>query len=103
MIDSICRGSKFWTGPSISFGVKSRNPDQHHGERSAITRHETSAVVHPRVSVITIFLNAERFLTEAVESVLAQTFRDLELLLVDDGSDATCSRMALALAERHEA
>jgi len=40
----------------------------------------------PRVSVITIFLNEERFLGEAIESVRAQTFTDWELILVDDGS-----------------
>lgn len=40
----------------------------------------------PRVSVITIFLDEERFLREAVESIRAQTFTDWELLLVDDGS-----------------
>lgn len=39
------------------------------------------------VSVITIFLNEARFLAEAVESVLAQTVADWELLLVDDGSE----------------
>ncbi len=38
------------------------------------------------VSVIIPFYNAERFLGEAVESVLAQTRKDWELLLVDDGS-----------------
>src|ERR1700730_7425044 len=40
----------------------------------------------PLVSVITCFLNAERFLAEAIESVFAQTFEDWELLLIDDGS-----------------
>jgi len=39
-----------------------------------------------RVSVVIIFLNAERFLQEAVESVLVQTYGDWELILVDDGS-----------------
>ena len=44
----------------------------------------------PRVSVIVAFLNAERFIAEAIESVLAQDYRDFELILVDDGSAAAC-------------
>jgi len=40
----------------------------------------------PMVTVIIIFLNAEAFLEEAIESVLAQTYDPWELLLVDDGS-----------------
>jgi glycosyltransferase involved in cell wall biosynthesis len=40
----------------------------------------------PRVSVIMIFLDAEPFLAEAIDSVLAQSLTDWELLLVDDGS-----------------
>jgi glycosyltransferase involved in cell wall biosynthesis/SAM-dependent methyltransferase len=41
----------------------------------------------PLVSVITIFHNEERFLAEAIESVLGQTYDGWELLLCDDGSD----------------
>src|SRR2546426_7313542 len=40
----------------------------------------------PLVSVIVIFLNEEKFLQEAIESVLDQTYDHWELLLVDDGS-----------------
>jgi glycosyltransferase involved in cell wall biosynthesis len=43
-------------------------------------------VKRPRVSVVTIFLDEERFLAEAIASVRGQTFGDWELLLVDDGS-----------------
>jgi glycosyltransferase involved in cell wall biosynthesis len=39
-----------------------------------------------RVSVVLIFLDAERFIEEAIESVLAQSLTDWELILVDDGS-----------------
>lgn len=44
------------------------------------------AFERPRVSAILVFFNDARFLGEAIESVLAQTFDDWELLLVDDGS-----------------
>jgi glycosyltransferase involved in cell wall biosynthesis len=50
--------------------------------------------VIPSVSVITIFLNAEKFLKEAVGSVFAQTFDDWELILVDDGSTDHSSEFA---------
>jgi glycosyltransferase involved in cell wall biosynthesis len=40
----------------------------------------------PRVSVIMPVYNCAPFLRESVESVLAQTLKDFELILVDDGS-----------------
>jgi glycosyltransferase involved in cell wall biosynthesis len=47
-----------------------------------------------------IFLNAERFFVEAIESVLAQTYRDFELVLVDDGSTDGSSAIARSYAAR---
>ncbi len=41
----------------------------------------------PRVSVIIPVLNAARFLGGAIDSILAQSFDDFELIVVDDGSD----------------
>lgn len=40
----------------------------------------------PKVSVIVPVYKVERYLPECIESILAQTFTDFELILVDDGS-----------------
>ena len=40
----------------------------------------------PRVSVVMTTYNGERFLSAALESILNQSFTDLELIVVDDGS-----------------
>lgn len=40
----------------------------------------------PTVSVLMTYYNKGSFVEEAVRSVLAQTFADLELLIIDDGS-----------------
>lgn len=55
----------------------------------------------PRVSVITIFLDAGPFLQEAIDSVLAQTYTLWELLLVDDGSMDGSSELARRVAAEH--
>jgi glycosyltransferase involved in cell wall biosynthesis len=55
----------------------------------------------PEVSVVVIFLNAEKFIQEAIESVFAQTYDNWELLLVDDGSTDGSSKIALEYAERY--
>lgn len=55
----------------------------------------------PRVSVIMPFLNAGRFIREAIESVLAQTLSEWELILVNDGSSDESAAIAASFAERH--
>jgi glycosyltransferase involved in cell wall biosynthesis len=40
----------------------------------------------PEVTVLMPVYNAERYVADAVESILAQTHRDFELLVIDDGS-----------------
>ena len=48
----------------------------------------------PLVSVVTIFYNSEKFMEEAIESLLAQTYPYWEYLLVDDGSTDSSTSIA---------
>lgn len=45
------------------------------------------------ISVIVPVYKVEQYLDQCVESILAQTYRDFELLLVDDGSPDRCGVM----------
>lgn len=44
----------------------------------------------PTISVIVPVYNVEPYLRQCVDSILGQTFRDFELILVDDGSPDGC-------------
>jgi len=55
----------------------------------------------PTVTVVMIFLNAQAYIEEAIESVLAQTCRDFELVLVDDGSTDASTEIAKRYATEH--
>jgi glycosyltransferase involved in cell wall biosynthesis len=76
-------------------------PDPQHRVDLRLTSEIPSPVHAPLVSVVTIFLDAVRFLDEAVASVFAQTYERWELLLVDDGSTDGSSDIARAWAARH--
>src|SRR5215468_6756734 len=57
----------------------------------------------PRVSAIVPLYNGERYLAEALDSALAQTLPEVEVIVVDDGSTDGGGAMADAYAERHPA
>jgi len=42
--------------------------------------------MNPKVTVLMPVYNGERYLREAIDSILSQTFRDFEFLIIDDGS-----------------
>ena len=54
----------------------------------------------PLVSVVMPACNAERFVRQAVESVLAQSVSDLELIVVDDGSEDGTKAIIEQIAQR---
>ena len=54
----------------------------------------------PTVSICLPVYNGETFIGEAIESVLAQTFDDYELLISDDGSEDSSLEIAHGYAKR---
>ena len=45
------------------------------------------------ISVIVPVYKVEKYLKRCVDSILAQTYQDFELILVDDGSPDRCGEM----------
>lgn len=47
----------------------------------------------PKVSIIVPIYNVEKYLDRCVESLVNQTYTDIEIILVDDGSPDACPKM----------
>jgi len=58
-------------------------------------------VIADRISVIMPCFNAASFVSDAVNSVLNQSYRNVELIVVDDGSSDGSREILRALAEQH--
>ena len=54
----------------------------------------------PEISIIVPVYQVEKYLNECIDSILAQTFTDFELILVDDGSPDNCPALCDAAAEK---
>ena len=56
--------------------------------------------MNPLVSIIVPVYNVEEYLDECVESLVNQTYPDIEIILVDDGSPDNCPKMCDDWAKR---
>nr|VFJ53910.1 MAG: Glycosyl transferase family 2 [Candidatus Kentron sp. FM]VFJ56159.1 MAG: Glycosyl transferase family 2 [Candidatus Kentron sp. FM]VFK12944.1 MAG: Glycosyl transferase family 2 [Candidatus Kentron sp. FM] len=56
----------------------------------------------PRVTVVIPVYNTARYLGEAIESILSQTFGDFELIAIDDGSTDGSGRILKDYADRDD-
>lgn len=57
-------------------------------------------VIKPIISIIVPVYNVEAYLVQCVESVLAQSFTEFEVLLIDDGSTDNCPAVCDSFAQR---
>ena len=58
--------------------------------------------MEPLISVIIPVYKVEKYLDRCVKSVLAQTYENIEIILVDDGSPDQCPAMCDKYAEEYE-
>ena len=57
------------------------------------TKGEELSVTEPLISVIVPVFKVEPWLERCVDSIRNQTYRNLEIILVDDGSPDRCGEM----------
>jgi SAM-dependent methyltransferase len=70
-------------------------PDGGCSENDGGRRKGPDAVTQPQVSVVIPCYNHGRYLGEAIESVLAQTWANVEIVVIDDGSDDDTAAVAI--------
>ena len=58
--------------------------------------------MEPLISVIVPVYKVEQYLDRCVQSLLSQTYENVEILLVDDGSPDNCPKMCDAYAAKYE-
>lgn len=54
----------------------------------------------PLISVIVPVYKVERYLDRCIQSIVDQTYRNLEIILVDDGSPDRCPQICDSLRKR---
>ena len=56
--------------------------------------------MQPKVSIIVPIYGVEKYLHQCVDSILAQTLKDIEIILVDDGSKDKCPQIVDEYAKK---
>lgn len=56
--------------------------------------------MNPKISIIVPVYKVEKYLNKCIESILNQTFKDFELILVDDGSPDKCGQICDEYAKK---
>lgn len=56
----------------------------------------------PSISVIVPYYNSKKYISKCINSILNQTFKDFELILVDDGSTDNSYNLCVSYAQKDE-
>ena len=56
--------------------------------------------IRPKVSILVPVYNAEKFIADTISAVLAQTFTDFELILLDDNSSDNTQQVISAFNDK---
>ena len=57
--------------------------------------------MQPKLSVIIPVYNMEKYIHQCLDSVYSQTFRDFEVIIIDDGSPDNCGKICDEYAEKY--
>ena len=57
--------------------------------------------MQPKLSVIIPVYNMEKYIHQCLDSVYSQTFRDFEVIIIDDGSPDNCGKICDDYAEKY--
>lgn len=57
-------------------------------------------IATPKISVIIPIYNVELYLRQCLDSIVNQTYRNLEIILIDDGSSDNCGKICDEYAEK---
>ena len=58
--------------------------------------------MNSKISVIIPIYNVERYLKESLDSVVKQTYKNIEIMLIDDGSTDSCGTVCDKYAKMDE-
>ena len=47
----------------------------------------------PKVSIVVPVYNTEKYLKECIDSLTSQSLKEIEIIIVDDGSKEECARL----------
>ena len=54
-------------------------------------RQEVKKVTKPSLSIVVPVYNTEKYLKRCMDSIMNQTLKDIEIIIVDDGSKEECA------------